>query len=161
MSSAAITIKPHHFVDILADFGEGVTEFGPHPYGHGYGAVMARIVAEPDVELVIELGADDICRPCLHNAGGQCDDTIDTSFRPEAPTGKGDYNLIIDERWCERLGVAQGDRIGTAEMAGRIAAACDDLAPIYRENPADRVSAKAAALAAGAEWFTRRSENAV
>jgi hypothetical protein len=26
-------IKPHHFVDIITAFGEGRTEFQPHPYG--------------------------------------------------------------------------------------------------------------------------------
>jgi len=29
-----IAVKPHHFVDIVTAFGDGCTEFQPHPYGH-------------------------------------------------------------------------------------------------------------------------------
>ena len=79
-----IHIKPHHFVDILTTHGAGQTRFAPHPYGHAQHTVAAQLYAEHDVLLEIELGADDICLPCVHNIDGLCDDTIDTSFRPTA-----------------------------------------------------------------------------
>ena len=95
-----ISIKPHHFVDIITAFGGGRTEFEPHPYAHALHSVAERILSDPGVRLRIELGADDICLPCRHNADGLCDDTIDTSFRPEAPRSKLEWNLLIDRRWC-------------------------------------------------------------
>lgn len=79
-----IGIKPHHFVDIVKALGEGRNEIMPHPYGHALHSVTQAILKNRDIELRIELGADDICRPCSHNSEGLCDDTIDTSFRPAA-----------------------------------------------------------------------------
>ena len=81
-------IKPHHFVDILAALGEGVVDFQPHPYGHALHSVVLNILAFRDSLLRIELGADDICRPCRHLVAGKCKDTIDISFRPQAPGSK-------------------------------------------------------------------------
>ena len=102
----AIRIKPHHFVDILTAVGAGREAFDPHPYGHAVHLVARAILANPDVLLEIDLGADDICAPCDHNLHGRCDDTIDTSYRPQAPPSKLEWNLRIDRRWCERLAAA-------------------------------------------------------
>ena len=104
-----ILIKPHHFIDIITDFGGGQTRFEPHPYGHAVHTVAERLVGDRDALLEMELGADDICRPCVHNIDGICDDTIDISFRPDAPPSKREYNLLLDRRWCRKLGLAQGD----------------------------------------------------
>ena len=95
----AILIKPHHFIDIITALGTGRMEFEPHPYGHAVHTVAARLIGDRDALLEMELGADDICSPCVHNVDGVCDDTIDTSFRPQAPSKKRDYNLLIDTRW--------------------------------------------------------------
>ena len=117
-----IAIKPHHFVDIVTAVGDGYTEFEPHPYGHVVHSDSEEILGNPDVTLRMELGADDICLPCCHNADGRCDDTIDTSFRPRAPESKGAYSLLIDRRWCERLGLEQGEELTAREFCLRL---CD------------------------------------
>jgi hypothetical protein len=95
-----ISIKPHHFVDIVTACGDGRTEFQPHPYGHAVHSVAKEILANPDVNLRIEFGADDVCHPCRHNVDGLCDDAIDTSFRPQASKSKREYNLLMDQRWA-------------------------------------------------------------
>ena len=144
-----IRIKPHHFVDILCALGRGQTTFEPHPYGHDVHGVAARLLADRDTLLEIELGADDICRPCRHNVDGLCDDTIDTSFRPDAPSSKREYNLLIDERWCERLQIRQGQRIAARELCRRLLEQAGEITGIYRENPADRTAKRAEGLRAG------------
>ena len=80
-----IDIKPHHFVDIVTAHGDPDYTFRPHRYGHAVYLVAEKVLANPDVLLRMELGADAICGPCVHNIDGLCDDTIDTSYRPEAP----------------------------------------------------------------------------
>lgn len=151
--STPIRIKPHHFIDILRDFGRGTTAFEPHPYGHAVHVVAARVLRDRDAMLEMELGADDICEPCVHNVGGLCDDTIDTSFRPDAPSSKREYNLLIDRRWCERLGLAQGDRLTARDFCRRLRDRMGDLTAIYRENPPDRVAARDRALRLGVVLF--------
>lgn len=151
--SDVIRIKPHHFIDILAALGRGQTTFDPHPYGHAIHTVAARLVDGPDALVEIELGADDICRPCEHNVDGRCDDTIDTSFRREAPSSKREYNLLIDRRWCERLQLQPGQTIDARQFCRRLRQSADDLTAIYRENPADRTAQRAREIRAGIEEF--------
>lgn len=153
MAGRMIRIKPHHFIDILRDFGRGATTFEPHPYGHAVHAVAARVLRERDVMLEMALGADDICEPCVHNAGGLCDDTIDTASRPAAPASKRAYNLLIDERWCERLGLAQGDTLTARGFCRRLRDGMGDLVGIYRENPPERVAARARDVRRGIAVF--------
>ena len=148
-----IRIKPHHFVDILRALGHGQTEFEPHPYGHAVHSVAARLLDDRDSLLEMDLGADDICVPCTHNVDGQCDDTIDTSFRPEAPSSKREYNLLIDRRWLARLELAEGDRLTAREFCERLRRHSGPLDEVYREMQADRVAERTVALATGTERF--------
>jgi len=148
-----IAIKPHHFVDIVTAFADGCAEFQPHPYGHAVHSVAKEILSNRDVDLRIEFGTDDICRPCRHNVNDLCDDTIDISFRPQAPRSKREYNLLIDQRWAERLGIQQGDRLAAREMCSHIQDCAGNIRDIYRETPADRVAERQAKLQSGVARF--------
>jgi hypothetical protein len=152
-----IRIKPHHFVDILTYFGAGQATFEPHPYGHAQHTVAAQLHANTRVTLEIELGADDICAPCSHNIEGVCDDTIDTSYRPQAPALKREWNLRLDRRWCRRLDLKQGDRLSARALAERIRDRAADLEDIYREMPADGTQERAAKLGKGISEYLRGS----
>ncbi len=153
-----IRIKPHHFVDIITALGRGQAAFEPHPYGHAVHTVAAELFRHRDSMLEIELGADDICRPCKHNVDGLCDDTIDTSLRPAAPSSKRQYNLLLDQRWCRRLGLAQGDRLTARELCRRIHQRAGDIIDLYRETPAGPTAERARDLRAGIERFLADEE---
>ena len=148
-----IHIKPHHFVDIITAYGGGVETFRPHPYGHALHAVAERILTQPDLLLELVLGADDICAPCVHNIDGICDDTIDTSYRPTAPPAKHEWNLLIDRRWCRRLGLEPGRRISARELCRLLARDAQDLCDIYPEIPTERTAERARKLQAGIRRF--------
>ena len=149
----AISIKPHHFIDIITSIGAGQTKFEPHPYGHAVHTIAEAILGDPDTALRMELGADDICAPCKHNIDGICDDTIDTSFRPLAPKSKREWNLLIDGRWCERLNITEGDTLSAREFRALVKDLVGDLTDIYREIPAERTRAREADLQRGIELF--------
>ena len=153
MAKDALCIKPHHFVDIITAFGAGRAKFEPHPYGHAVHSVAGRILADRDAALEMELGADDICQPCKHNVDGTCDDTIDTSFRPSAPSSKQEWNLVIDQRWCERLGIGQGDQFSAREFCQRLRQQAGDITDVYREIPAARTAERARSLEEGIRRF--------
>jgi hypothetical protein len=153
-----IRIKPHHFIDIITALGRGETSFEPHPYGHAVHTVAASLLKDRDAMLEMELGADDICQPCKHNKDGLCDDTIDTSFRPDAPSSKRLYNLTIDQRWCQRLSLKQGDRITAREFCQRLDKQTDDISDIYRENPNRHSALRKKDLRAGIIKF-QKEEN--
>jgi hypothetical protein len=151
-----ISIKPHHLVDILTAFGDGRDRFQPHPYGHAVHTVAEAVLGNPDIELRFELGADDICLPCRHNIGGLCDDTIDTSYRPSAPASKREWNLLIDRRWCERLGIGQDDRLTARGFCSLILARAGDITDLYREIPADRTADRQAKLERGVRKYLEK-----
>lgn len=146
-----IKIKPHHFVDILRALGDESNEFAPHPYGHDVHTVAARIFADRDVMLQMELGVDDICTPCIHNVDGACDDTIDTSFRPQAPPSKQAWNLLIDQRWCKVLGRNEGERLTARQFCELVLQTLDSMPSIYQEIPPDRVATRTEAIRHGIE----------
>ena len=148
-----IAIKPHHFVDIITSFSDGQRIFQPHPYGHAVHIISERILQNHDVLLEMELGTDDICKPCIHNINGSCDDTINTSFRPTAPSSKREWNLLIDRRWCERIKIKQGDRLSARELAERIRDYMGDITDIYREIPDDRTAERTQRLMKGIQFF--------
>ena len=152
--TSVIHVKPHHFVDIITGFGAGA-RFEPHPYGHAVHTVAECILGDRDVLLEMELGADDICKPCIHNINGLCDDMIDTSFRPTAPSAKREWNLLIDQRWCERLGIRQGDRLTARQMCERLRDRAGDITDIYREIPVDYTAERARELKEGIGNFLR------
>ena len=153
-----VRIKPHHFVDILTYYGAGQATFAPHPLGHAQHTVAAQLHADHDVLLAIELGADDICAPCARNHDGVCVDTIDTSYRPEAPTLKREWNLLIDRRWCERIDVHPGDRMTARALAQRIRERAGDITGIYREIPADGTAERMHKLSRGISNYLEDSE---
>ncbi len=131
----SVKIKPHHFIDIITSFASENIVLKPHPYGHSVHSISKRIIQDKNLILEIELQADDICAPCIHNINGLCDDTIDTSHRPKAPSLKREWNLIIDERWCKRLDIKQGDKISSLEFCNRLKKNGDDISDIYAEVP--------------------------
>ncbi len=153
MFEQTIAIKPHHFVDIITSFGGGERTFQPHPYGHAVHIISERIFHDHNVLLKIELGADDICGPCIHNISGSCDDTIDNSYRPTAPSSKKEWNLLIDGRWCERIRVKQGDKLSARELVNRLKNYMGDITDIYREIPDDMTKKRAQRLMKGIQFF--------
>jgi len=158
---STISIKPHHFVDIITSFGAGRRIFKPHPYGHAVHTVSEKIHSNRKVCLKIELGIDDICRPCTHNVDGFCDDTIDTSYRPLAPSSKSEWNLLIDQRWCKRLGVKQGDRVQARELCEWIRDKMSDITDIYYEVPACRIAERSTNFVRGLEYYLKQDEDIV
>ena len=146
-----IRIKPHHLVDVITSIGAGARTFRPHAYGHAVHTVSKKVLSEPDVQAVMELGADDICQPCIHNIGGLCDDTIDTSFRPEASSSKREYNLMLDERWCEKLELKQEDSLTVRRFCELLRERAEDITGIYREMPEERTAERKRNLEKGIE----------
>jgi len=148
-----IYIKPHHFIDIITSIGDGKKTFKPHPYGHAVHIVAEKILHNKDIMLKMELGADDVCKSCIHNINGLCDDTIDTSFRPNAPRLKREWNLLIDRRWCEFLRIKQGDRLSSSEFCIKLQHINDKIMDIYREVPAERTAERLNKLKKGINIF--------
>jgi hypothetical protein len=78
--SAQITVKLLHIVYIIVDCGVGRMASGPDPCNHDVRRARAGTLGDPGVLLSIEIGADDICRPCIHNVSRACEDSLDADL---------------------------------------------------------------------------------
>ena len=129
-----IKIKPHHFIDIITSFSADNVILEPHDYQHNVHSISKTILENRNALLEIDLGADDICKPCIHNIDGVCDDILDISNRPEVPRLKREWNLILDKRWCKRLKIDQGKIISVLEFCELLKEGSNNLLEIYKEN---------------------------
>ena len=148
-----IRIKPHHFLDIITSFGGGQRTFEPSPYRHAVHTVSERILSDRTVTLKLVLGIDDICAPCRNNQDGVCVDTIDTSYRPQAPSSKGAWNERIDLRLFERLGLKEGARLTASEFCRIARERLGDVFEIYREIPRDMTAERERKLMKGISFY--------
>jgi len=154
-----IRIKPHHFLDIVRDFGAGV-EFEPSPYGHAFHLVAEKVLADRHVMLELVLGIDRICEPCKNHVGGHC---VDTTTTTGEVTSKEQWNLTIDTRLLEQLGLEEGTRIRADHLCRlartRLFPPGDvEGAPIYdiwREAPRERTESRVADLLRGITRYLR------
>jgi hypothetical protein len=132
------------------DVGDGAVSWKPHPYSHTYHAVAEALMKNRCTVLEMWSGADDICVPCSHNINGLCDDVIDTTWRPEAPESKREWNLLLDNRWYTRLGLKDGDELTALDFVRKVKTEiAGGIGDIYREIPADRNSKRLESLTAG------------
>jgi len=152
-----IKIKPHHFIDIITSFSKDKMILTPHEYGHNVHSVSKTILENRDALLEIDLGADDICKPCTHNIDGICDDVIDISNRPKVPRLKREWNLIIDKRWCKRLRIEQGETISVLDFCKLLEEGLNNLQEIYNENNIENTIEREINLKEGLKKYLKSS----
>ena len=93
-----ITIKPHHFMDIIKLYGSGIEHFIPdEKMHHDFYKVANEIINDPNTSLNLTIHGDDICKPCIkyHH---ECIDPL--NHIPGFNT-KNEYNQTLDQRIIE------------------------------------------------------------
>ena len=146
---STLLIKPHHFLDIIRDFGAG-RQHEPHPYGHDvHGA--ARIIREhPETVLELTEEPDAICAPCRFLVEGNC---IDITTSPGHFLPKDRWNRLIDRRIFERLGLREGDRLSALEFCRLAREQLGDLYSLYAEADRKKTTQRLSFLEAGLEKY--------
>ncbi len=160
-----IRIKPHHFLDIVRDFGAGV-EFEPSPYGHALHLVAEKVLADRQTMLKLVLSIDRICEPCKNHVDGHC---VDTTATTGEVTSKEQWNLTIDTRLLQRLGLEEGTRIRADDFcrltrerlypAGQVEGAL--IFDIWREAPREKTESRARDLLRGIALYLGESTPAL
>lgn len=96
-----ITIKPHHFMDIIKLYGSGIDVFVPDErMQHDFYKVANEIIDNPQVQLLLTIEADDICQPCIQCVNGICDDGLPETL---GNIKKDNYNKRLDQRLIDYL----------------------------------------------------------
>jgi len=149
---ALLRIKPHHFLDIIRDFGAGV-HHKPHPYGHAVHEAARLLRENPRTLLELTSGADEICQPCRFLKHGRCTDTTTT---PGRKVRKGSWNRLIDCRIFKRLGLREGDRIPAVDFCRLAEQRLGDLFTLYREADPRKTALREKNLRKGIEQYLKR-----
>ena len=150
---AIVQAKPHHFLDIVTDFGAG-NAFTPHPYGHAVHIVAEKALSDRNVVLQLVLGCDDICRPCIHSKEGRCVDSVD---HPPF-SSKEEYNRTIDARIFQQLGLEEGTEIAASEFCRITRDKIGNLYDIWREVPREHTDLRRQNLMKGISMYLREDE---
>lgn len=97
-----ITIKPHHFMDIIKLYGAGIESFVPdEKLGHDFYRIGNLVLAYHAQPLLLTIEGDDICKPCRQYRG-LCQDAL-TNI--PGFTGKDEYNHALDSRVLSLYGL--------------------------------------------------------
>ncbi|HUU27493.1 MAG TPA: DUF1284 domain-containing protein [archaeon] len=147
-----LVIKPHHFLDIIRDFGAGV-EHEPHPYGHAVHRVARILREDPDTLLQLTASHDSVCEPCRNLVNGHCLDTTDTTGQE---ISKESYNLMIDRRYFERLGLKEGDRLTALEFCRLTLKRLGDIYSIYQEVSIEKTARRERDLKRGLKEYLKK-----
>ncbi|MBD3287482.1 DUF1284 domain-containing protein [candidate division KSB1 bacterium] len=104
------TLRPHHILDIIVQFGgKGMESFQPHPYGHAVHTVAQSILGNSNCIVKLVAEADDICAPCKYlSPERKCTDVI-TAVQP--PVSKQDYNDRLDQQILSILTIEPGTEL--------------------------------------------------
>jgi hypothetical protein len=149
MDDQPLLIKPHHFLDIIRDFGAGRVHT-PHPYGHAVHLAAERIRRDRSILLRLTSGADFICASCRLLRNGRCTDSTDT---PGRRVRKGAYNRLIDCRLFRRLDLHEGAQLRADEFCALALAGLDQINEIYREEKNEKTAWRAENLFRGLRSF--------
>ncbi|MBN1790597.1 MAG: DUF1284 domain-containing protein [Bacteroidales bacterium] len=110
-------IRPHHLIDIIRNIGQG-RPVVPHPYGHAQHTITQTILAGTVREISFVIGADDLCKPCIHlTAEGICKDILP---QLEYRVLKQEYNDDLDRRVMEYLGLKENATVSLAAFLDMI-----------------------------------------
>ena len=137
----------------MCALGAGSAVYTPSKIGNALHIIAPRILADPDQALEITLIIDDVCGPCRYNRGGFCHNTMNTERYPNLPCSMGYWDLVLDHRWCKRMGMEEGERITARELARRIRERAGDIRRLYKEFPEDYQERKQRNLTAGIERY--------
>lgn len=147
-----VTIKPHHFMDVIKLYGSGLEQFVPDPaMGHDFYRIGNLILSCPELELSLTTEGDDICRPCKFFQN-RCTDEI---HHLPGISSKDDYNRTLDQRIIElyQLNEASYPARSLCEALRRQA---DLIFEVWREEPASTTEKRFRLFQKGAERYLER-----
>jgi hypothetical protein len=159
-NSAVLTLKPHHFLDVLKLYGAGIRHFTPDKkYQHDFYSAGNVILENPSVEITLTTGPDSMCLPCVFLQNRRCADIL-VDF---AYTSKDDWNKTIDRRILTVLNLDEGDRRTALELCllARTLLTPEQIVKIWRERSNVETERRVSLLLTGLDEYSTRHANSM
>lgn len=146
------TIRIHHFFDIIRDYGQN-SHFKPNrEYGHSLHIIAEKIINDAVMPMKIVVGADSVCRGCIHLAQGKCNDVIE---KPGFTTKDG-YNNYIDNKILDFCGIREDNVYTPRELCALSKEYLDNIFDIYHLNDKEHTEKRKENAIKGLSQYTRQ-----
>lgn len=152
-TSFDITIRIHHFFDIIRDFGISPDIPANTGYQHSYHTVACLIRENPGVRMKIVLGTDSVCQGCIRNIKGWCDDPL---TRKKGFTMKNDYNDYLDVKILETCHLSIGQIVTPREICQASDRYIREIGSIYQIDSEEYIRNRRDNFIAGLQYYTER-----
>lgn len=82
--------------------------------------------------IILTLGCDDICKPCKYLKNGKCTDIVKNN---EVYNSKEEWNMMIDRRLFNQLGLKEGQKITALEFCYVLQEKLKNISKIWKDEP--------------------------
>jgi len=149
-----MTIRIHHFFDIIRDLRTGEKIMPDTNYKHSYHSVANTLRDSPDIKMKIVVGTDSVCNGCIHNVNGKCDDplTIKQGF-----TMKHDYNEWLDKRILGIYNLSEGKVITPEKICKSADKYIDNINEIYTLDSKEDIDARKKEFIEGLRFYSNHN----
>ena len=154
-----ITIKPHHFLDIIKLHGAGLDIFVPdEKMGHDFYRIGNIILENKDVKLHLTIDADDICTPCKYCKDGKCIDKLTTI---EGYTEKDTYNKELDKRMIKYYNLDINKEYTAEELCTIYLSNPENIFKVWQEEPDENTNKRHDLFQTGAKKYLIKKKEVV
>lgn len=146
-----ITIKPHHFMDIIKLYGSGIEVFVPdEKMNHDFYKIANLILKHHGILLNLTIEADDICAPCIMCSGHTCTDQLHSI--PDFDS-KDAYNHLLDSRIMEQFQLDGKKKYETDYLCSVMLKHYDCIDTIWQEEKDEITQKRKKLFIKGAEKY--------
>ncbi|OGS27052.1 MAG: hypothetical protein A2297_10300 [Elusimicrobia bacterium RIFOXYB2_FULL_48_7] len=154
MKKTVIQMKPHHFLDVLRNFGIGKTKYEPSQNGNALYSIVPGLLSNRDTIFKFTSGIDDVCRPCKYHRQGKCANTVSAHGVYKSMNT---YNRHLDEKIYEWLGLSEGQEMTASDYCRLVRNKINDIDGIWIEVPEEENKKRKEALLAGIAFYLGES----
>ena len=108
-----IKIRPHHFLDIIRDYGNEVKR-EPHPWGASLTSVTDSIISDISQDIQLVMNVDSICETCSKLNGKICEAQINDDLLMR------DYNDQLDSSIFSALSIKPNEVMSIVKFLNAI-----------------------------------------
>jgi hypothetical protein len=148
---AMMTIRIHHFFDIIRDLKAGGKIMPDLNYKHSYHRVANILRDSADIKIKITVGIDSVCDGCIHNIDGKCGDPL---TRKTGFTMKHDYNNWLDKRILEKLKWSEGKLVTPAKICRSADKYIDSIYDIYELDSKEYIDIRKKEFLDGLKFYS-------
>ena len=147
-----ITIKPHHFLDIIKLHGAGLEQFIPdEKMGHDFYRIGNLILNNKEIHIKLTTEKDDICTPCKYCQKGKCIDKLTTI---KGYTEKDTYNKTLDERMIKYFNLDLNKEYTAYELCSIYLSNNELIYKVWQEEDNEKTDKRFNLFTNGAKKYT-------